>query len=164
MTNNSETAIQEGIITAERIFDAPRELVWKAWTDPKHFMQWWGPQGFTSPSVTIDLRVGGKYLLCMTSPDGRNMYNTGIYTEITPPERLVFTQSMSDEQGNVVSPAAMGMGDDMPIETEVIVTFEDLDGKTKLTLQQIGFPKSQMTEHAGAGWNQAFDKLAETLR
>ena len=92
------------------------------------------------------------------------MYNTGIYREITPPERLVFTQSIADEHGNAVSPTEYGMGDDMPMETEVIVTFEDLDGKTKLTLRQVGFPKSQMSEMAGAGWSQSFDKLAETLR
>lgn len=162
MTNNSTVTTDEGIIKVERIFDAPRELVWKAWTDPKHFMQWWGPQGFTSPLSEIDLRVGGKYHLGMTSPDGRDMYNMGVYTEITPPERLVFTQSMADEHGNAVSPASFGMND-MPDETEVIVTLEDIDGKTKLTLQQIGFPKSEMTEHAGQGWSQALDKLAVTL-
>ena len=164
MTNNSATTIQEGVIIVERIFNAPRELVWQAWTDPEHFMQWWGPQGFTSPSIEIDLRVGGKYHFCMTSPEGQNMYNTGIYREVTPPERLVFTQSSADEHGNAVSPTAYGMSDDIPMETEVTVTFEDLDGKTKLTLRHVGFPKSQMSEMAGAGWNQSFDKLAETLR
>lgn len=164
MTNNSTTTIQEGVIIVERIFDAPCELVWQAWTDPEHFMQWWGPQGFTSPSIEIDLRVGGKYHFCMTSPAGQNMYNTGIYREVTPLKRLVFTQSIADEHGNAVSPTAYGMSDDIPMETEVTVTFEDLDGKTKLTLRHAGFPKSQMSEMAGAGWNQSFDKLAETLR
>jgi len=162
MTNNSTITVDEGNIKVERIFDAPRELVWKAWTDPKHFMQWWGPQGFTSPLAEMDLRVGGKYHIGMTSPDGRNMYNMGVYSEITPPERLVFTQCMSDEHGNAVSPASFGMTD-MPDETEVIVTLEDVDGKTKLTVQQIGFPKGQMTDMAAGGWAQSLEKLATTL-
>jgi uncharacterized protein YndB with AHSA1/START domain len=160
--SNSTVKVENGTIIVERIFDAPRELVWKAWTDPQHFMQWWGPQGFTSPLAKIDLTVGGKYHLGMTSPDGRTMYNMGTYTEITPPERLVFTQGMADEEGNAVSPASFGM-ENMPDETEVIVTLEDIDGKTKLTLQQIGFPESEMTQHAGGGWAQAFEKLAATL-
>ena len=163
MTNSSTTTIQDGVIIVERIFDAPRELVWQAWTDPQHFMQWWGPQGFTSPSVKIDLRVGGTYLLCMTSPAGQNMYNTGVYREITPPERLVFTQSLADEQGNVISPTAFGMSGDMPLETEITVILEDLDGKTKLTLRHAGFPESHMSEMAGAGWSQSLEKLAATL-
>ncbi len=161
--SDSTVTIEQGDIMVERIFDAPRELVWQAWTDPKHFMQWWGPQGFTSPLAEMDLRVGGTYHIGMTSPDGQQtMYNMGTYTKITPPERLVFTQSMADADGNLVSPASMGMTD-MPDETEVIVTLEDVDGKTKLTLRQIGFPESQMTDMAGGGWAQAFEKLAATL-
>lgn len=162
MTNNSTITTDKGNIKVERIFDASRELVWQAWTDPKHFMQWWGPQGFTSPLAKMDLRVGGKYHIAMTSPDGRNMYNMGIYSEITPPERLVFTQCMADEDGNAVSPASFGMTD-MPDETEVIVTLEDVNGKTKLTVQQIGFPEGQMTEMAAGGWAQSLEKMATTL-
>ena len=60
-----------------RVFDAPRETVWKAWTEPKHFMRWWGPKGFTSPDCEIDLCVGGKYLYCMLSPEGQDYWSTG---------------------------------------------------------------------------------------
>ena len=159
MTSNSAATTQEGVIVVERVFDAPRELVWQAWTDPEHFKQWWGPKGFTSPSVEIDLQVGGKYFLSMTSPDGENTYyNTGVYREITPQERLVFTQSGADAQGNAVA-----MGEGMPMETEVTVTFEDLGGKTRLTLKQAGFPSNEMSEMAGEGWRQSFEKLAGTL-
>jgi uncharacterized protein YndB with AHSA1/START domain len=73
---------KELIIT--RIFDAPRELVWKAWTEPEQLMRWWGPKSFTSPVCKIDLRVGGVYLYCMRSPEGQDYWNTGVYKEIIP--------------------------------------------------------------------------------
>jgi uncharacterized protein YndB with AHSA1/START domain len=91
---------QELVIT--RIFDAPRELVWKAWTDPQQLMRWWGPKDFTSPLSEIDLRVGGKYLFCMRSPEGQDFYSTGVYLIIDPPNEIVFTDSFADENGNVV--------------------------------------------------------------
>jgi uncharacterized protein YndB with AHSA1/START domain len=90
----------ELIIT--RVFDAPRELVWKAWTEPERVKQWWGPRGFTSPFCKIDLRVGGSYLFSMRSPDGQDFWSTGVYREIIPQERIVATGSFADEKGNVV--------------------------------------------------------------
>ncbi|HLA42852.1 MAG TPA: SRPBCC domain-containing protein [Aggregatilineales bacterium] len=157
----SETTQQELVIT--RIFDAPRELVWKAWTEPEHMMRWWGPENFTSPVCKIDLRVGGKYLNCMKSPEGQEFWSTGVYREIVPMERIVFTDSFADEHGNVVSAAHYGMEGDIPLEMLVTVTFEDHDGKTRMTLKHVGFPVGEMSDMAEAGWNQSFDKLAATL-
>lgn len=156
------TGKSELVIT--RVFDAPRELVWKAWTDPERMMQWWGPKGFTSPACKIDLRVGGVYLYCMRSPEGKDYWSTGVYQEILPLERIVCTDSFADETGNVVPASHYGMGSDLPMEMLVTVTFEEHGGKTTMILRHVGFPEGTMTEMAKAGWNESFDKLAESLR
>jgi len=82
-------------ITITRIFDAPRELVFKAWTDPDLVRQWWGPKGFTSPVARIDLRVGGEYFNCMRSPEGKDYWSKGVFREIVAPARLVMTDSFA---------------------------------------------------------------------
>ena len=146
-----------------RIFDAPRELVWKAWTDPQHFRRWWGPKDYTCPFCEMDFRVGGKYLNCMRSPEGREYWGTGVFREIIPMERIVFTDCFADEHGNVVPATHYGMSPDFPLEMLVIVTFEDLDGKTKMTLEHIGISTGPDREGAQQGWNESFDKLAESL-
>jgi uncharacterized protein YndB with AHSA1/START domain len=131
------------------------------WTDPEHFKKWYGPKGFTVPVAEMDLRVGGKRLVCMASPDGSmKMCTTGEYTEIVPNERLVYTESMADEQGNVVSPSAMGMPDGYPAMTEVTVLLEDLGGRTKMVMTHAGVPADS---GANAAWEQAFDKLVDHI-
>lgn len=148
-------------VEIERTFDAPQDLIWQMWTDPEHFKQWYGPQGFTVPVANMELRIGGKRLVCMASPDGSmKMWTTGEYTEISPIERLVYTESPSDENGNAVSPAAMGMPEGYPATTEVTVLLEDLGGRTKMILTHAGVPASS---GAGGGWNQAFDKLTDLI-
>lgn len=147
-----------------RIFDAPRELVWKAWTHPQHFRRWWGPKDYTCPFCEMDFRVGGKYLNCMRSPEGKDYWGTGVFREIIPMERIVFTDCFADEQGNVVPATHYGMSPDFPLEMLVIVTFEDLDGKTKMTLEHIGIPTGPDSEGAQQGWSESFDKLAESLK
>jgi len=155
---------QANEIVIERVFDAPREQVWKAWTDPEQIKRWWGPEHFTAPSAENDLRVGGKYLYCMRSPDGQDFWSTGTYREIVPLEKIVATDSFADENGKVVPATHYGMPPEMPLEMLVTVTFEDDGGKTKLTVRHAGFPAGDMSEQAEAGWNQSLDKLAETLR
>jgi uncharacterized protein YndB with AHSA1/START domain len=147
-----------------RIFDAPRELVWEAWTDPQHFKRWWGPKDYTCPFCEMDFRVGGKYLNCMRSPEGPEYWSTGVYREIVPNERLVFTDCFADEQGNVVPATHYGMSPDMPLEMLVIVTFEDLGGKTKMILEHMGIPVGPDSEGAQQGWSESFEKLAESLQ
>jgi uncharacterized protein YndB with AHSA1/START domain len=159
------TTIEKGVLVIERVFDAPRELVWKAWTDPEMAMRWWGPKGFTAPSCEIDFRVGGKTLFAMQSPEfneGQPIWSTGVYKEIVPLERIVTTDSFADENGNVVPASHYGMAGDFPLEMLVTVTFEDLGGRTKLTLRHEGLPASDV-EGAGGGWNESFDKLAASL-
>jgi uncharacterized protein YndB with AHSA1/START domain len=161
--DSSATKSAERELVITRVFDAPRELVWQAWTDPKHFMQWWGPKGFTSPYCEIDLRVGGRFLGCMCSPDGQDYWSTGIYREIVEPERLVNTDSFADEKGNVVPATHYGLSSDFPLEMLVTVTFEDLEGKTRLSLKHAGLPPGDDRTNTGLGWNESLDKLAEYL-
>jgi uncharacterized protein YndB with AHSA1/START domain len=151
-------------LTITRVFDAPRALVWKAWTDPQQLMRWWGPKDYTSPFCKIDLRVGGKYLFCMRSPEGQDYWSTGVFREIVPMERIVLTDSFADEQGNVVPASYYGMGEDFPQELQVTVILEGEGDKTKMTLRHAGMPEGDMKEQTEAGWNESFDKLAESLR
>jgi uncharacterized protein YndB with AHSA1/START domain len=145
-------------VVIERTFAAGQDLIWQMWTDPEHFKKWYGPTGFTVPVAKMDMRVGGQRLICMASPDGSmKMWTTGEYKEIVPQDRLVYTESPADENGNVVSPAAMGMPPGYPAETEVTVLLEDLGGQTKMVMTHAGFPADS---GAGGGWTQAFDKLA----
>jgi len=166
MDKAAQTKNQELIIT--RIFDVPRELVWKAWTKPDRVMRWWGPKIFRAPSCKIDFRVGGKYLFCMQSDSGeevwkKGIWSTGVYKEIVPLQKIVCTDCFADEQGNVVPATYYGMGEDFPLEMLVTVTFEDDEGKTKMILRHVGLPAG-VKQDCGAGWNESFDKLAESLK
>lgn len=146
-----------------RAFNAPRERVWNAWTDPEQLKRWWGPQYFSSPVAKIDFRVGGKYLLSMRSPDGQDFWSTGTYIEIAPMDRIVYTDSFSDAEGNVIPPAQYGMGDDFPMETVVTLIFEDVGGGTRLTIRNSGVPEGTMREMSELGWHTSLDKLAAAL-
>lgn len=150
-------------LTITRMFDAPRELAWKAWTETEHTKKWWGPKNFTAPVSKIDLRVGGKYLNCMRGPDGKDYWSTGVYREIVPMERIVCTDSFADEKGNVVPASHYGMPGDWPLELLVTVTFEETGGRTKMTLRHEGLPAGTMREQCEVGWNESFDKLAEYI-
>ena len=161
--SNAPTSSAQQELVIERVFDAPRGLVWKAWTEPEHFMRWWGPKAYTTPHCEIDLRVGGKFLNCMRSSDGQDIWSTGVYREIVPLERIVCTDSFADEKGNVVPATHYGMPDDIPLEMLVTVTFEDMGGKTRMTLRHEGLPAGEMSDGANAGWNESFDKLAASL-
>ena len=163
-SNNPATEAEEQALVITRVFDAPREAVFKAWSEPERAMRWWGPKGFTTPVCKIDFRVGGKFLNCMRSPDGKDYWSTGVYQEIVEPERIVCTDSFADAEGNVVPASHYGMEGDIPLEMRIIVTFEDQDGKTKMTLRHAGMPAGENRDGANQGWNEFFDKLAEELR
>jgi uncharacterized protein YndB with AHSA1/START domain len=152
-------------LTIMRVFDVPRELVWKAWTEPERVKRWWGPKGFTSPVIKIDLRVGGEYLSCMRSPEGQDFWSKGIFREIVALERLVMTDSFADKEGNTVPASYYGMSGDWPLEMLVMVMFEELDDKTKLTLKHSGIDGISDTDHDNMeqGWSQSFDKLAQYM-
>ncbi len=156
------TQLRDIVIT--RVFDAPREQVWKSWTDPELVKGWWGPEAFTAPYVKIDLHVGGKSLFCMRAPDGKDYWSKGTYKEIIPPERIVTTDSFADEKGNTVPASYYGMSADFPLELMITLTFEEFEGKTKLTLRHSGFPGGPDADGAETGWNESLDRLAESLK
>ncbi len=147
-------------VVIERTFDAPVHLVWDMWTHPQHFKAWYGPDGAAIPVAQMDVRVGGTRLVCMAmqTPNGpMQMWFTGEYREVVEHERLVYTESMSDEHGNVLAPSDMGMPEGHPATTEVRVELEDVGGRTKMVLTHAGIP----ADSPGAtGWTMALDKLA----
>ncbi len=157
MATKNETSVNtEGELEITRVFDAPRSLVWRCWTEAELLKQWFGPEGFTIPRCTIDLRVGGKFLLCMRSPEGRDMWLTGTYREIGPVERLVKTESPADANGSVIGMPGM------PLETLVTLKLEE-ESRTRMTMWHAGLPEGDHRIHAGEGYRQAFEKLAAVL-
>lgn len=140
-------------LVIKRVLDAPRELVFAAWADPAQAAQWWGPKGFTTISSEMDVRVGGAWRRRMRSPEGSEHVSRGIYREIVPPERLVFTFCW--EQGG-----APGHGP----ETVVTLIFADLgDGRTEFTLRQEGFATIVGRDDHHRGWSSTLDRLADYL-
>lgn len=152
---------EELVIT--RVFDAPKERVWQAWTNPEHLKKWWGPKTYSCPECEIDLRVGGKFTNSMMGPDGKIIWGTGTYKEIIPNQKLVFTDSFADEKGNVVPSEYYGM-QGMPLEMLVTVILEEDNGKTKMTMIHAGLPEGEHSAGAKIGWNSSFDKMAELLK
>ncbi len=162
MTKDGGNEKERMVIT--RIFDAPRALVWEAWTNPKYVMQWWGPKGFTAPVCKIDFRVGGKFLCCMRSPDGQEGWNGGEYHEIVPHEKIVYSLYFADSNGNKVDPAQYGMEHEAIDDARDVVIFEDFgNGQTKLTM--IGNETMEEAKNSGQleGWNEIFDKVAGVI-
>ncbi len=147
-------------VVIERIVDAPTELVWKMWTEPEHFAAWYGPTGATIPVAKMDVRVGGSRLVCMEmqTPNGAmKMWFTGEYRDVVDNKRLVYTESMSDELGNILDPASMGMPEDHPTTTEITLELDPLGDRTRMVMTHAGIP----ADSPGAmGWKMAFDKLA----
>jgi uncharacterized protein YndB with AHSA1/START domain len=138
-------------LVIERIFDAPRELVFKAWTDPKHLVRWLGPQGFTGTIIKMDVRPGGAYRFHMRSAQGIDYWQQGVFREIAEPERFVRTCAWTDGDGNPTGP-----------ETLITVTFEDHEGGTKLTFQQV-FETAAARDAHRSGTVSALDRLAQYL-
>ena len=141
----------ERVLVITRVLDAPRDLVFAAWTDARSAAQWWGPKGFTSVSCTMDARAGGAWRRVMLSPDGIKHRARGIYREVTPPERLVFTYAWEDAAG------------DLSHETLVTLSFRDLGEKTELTLRQELFETVAARDDHRGGWSSCLDRFAEDL-
>jgi uncharacterized protein YndB with AHSA1/START domain len=157
MTDNSRS---QDAVRIERSFDAPVGLIWQMWTDPEHFAAWYGPDGATIPVAKMDVRVGGTRLVAMEmqTPGGpMQMWFTGEYREVVENERLVYTESMSDENGNVASASDMGTPAGHPTTTEVRVELEDVGGRTRMVMTHAGIPADSP---GAAGWTMALDKLA----
>jgi uncharacterized protein YndB with AHSA1/START domain len=148
------------VIIISRVFDAPREKVWEAWTKPEHVAKWWGPNGFTTPVCEMDFRVGGKSLFCMRSSEGNDFWCGGVYQEIIENELIVCTDYFTDKDGNKVPPTQYGM-EDWPKETIIRVIFEDEGEKTRLTVRHEGVLPSKDRDCAESGWSETLDRLSE---
>jgi uncharacterized protein YndB with AHSA1/START domain len=142
-------------LVLKRVLDAPRELVWKVWTDPAHLAQWWGPKGFTNPRCEWDARPGGAIHIDMRAPDGVVYPMSGVFKEVVEPERLVFVSSALDENGNSM------------FDVLNTVTLMEERGKTALMLQarviSVTERAPQYLKGMEMGWNMSFDRLAEYL-
>jgi uncharacterized protein YndB with AHSA1/START domain len=144
-------ALAEPELVIMRVFNAPRDLVWTAWTDPKHAVLWWGPKEFPAADLEMDLRPGGVWRGRLRSPDdGRELSHKGVFREVTPPERLVFTFSW-DEDG------------ERGLETLVSITFADQGDKTLMEFRQIPFQSTDERDGHRYGWGSAFERLDAQL-
>jgi uncharacterized protein YndB with AHSA1/START domain len=145
----------EASVEIVRVFDAPRALVWQAWTDPKMMAQWFGPRHFTSSVPELDARVGGKLRIVMHGPDGNDYPMKGVFLEVVAPERLVFSNIAIDNDGNHL------------LEGKTTVTLTEQGGKTTLTVKSHAVGRvpiaPQMLAGMDAGWNQSIDKLGELV-
>ena len=148
-SNTMTASEQELVIT--RVFDAPRKLVWQAWTDPEKLKHWSGPKGLYDAGERGRAASGGKWRACMVTPDGKELWLGGEYREIVEPSRLVFTHAW-DNQGK---PGP---------ETLVTVTLTERGGKTEMTFRQSGFDSVESRQGHSEGWSECFDLLDEVLR
>lgn len=146
------TAPSDRVLVITRSFDAPRSLVFKAWTEPEHMRHWFGPKDFTVMSCDMDVRTGGDFRIHSRSPGGSDHYLHGVYREIVPPERLVSTYCWTDAEWRPTRP-----------ETILTLTFEEERQGTKLTLHQAVFESATACEMHRHGWTESLDRFAHHL-
>jgi uncharacterized protein YndB with AHSA1/START domain len=154
-----------------RVFDAPRERVWAAWTEAEHMKKWWGPKGFKVKQLTLELRPGGRLHYCLLAPDGKEMWGKMAYREIKKPEKLVFMNSFSDANGGTTRHP---WSENWPLELVSTITFEALGPKqTKVSIAWLPAPGSTDAElktfdegrdSMKMGWGGTMDQLSEFLR
>jgi uncharacterized protein YndB with AHSA1/START domain len=144
-------ALQDRVLLFTRVFNAPRRLVFHAWTDPKQLVQWFGPEGFSVAFLEMDVRPGGAWRKCMRSPEGVDYWRSGIYLEVVEPERLVFTYISDDPQS------------DPDHETIVTIILEDLGAKTLMTFRQQEFDSIAARDSHQSGWTSCMERFAAHL-
>ena len=154
---------QKKTITIDRTFDIPLTTVWKAWTEAEGMEKWFSPEGYTTPSSTIDFRVGGKYFSSMKSPEGKVTWSTGTYKEIIPFKKIVYSDSFADADGKIVPASYYGMPGEWDLELTVTVEFEEIDGKTHMKLQHEGLP-IEAADDCVKGWQSCLDKLERNFK
>jgi uncharacterized protein YndB with AHSA1/START domain len=168
MGEKNESAGGDFVIT--RLFDAPRELVFKAWTEPKRMAEWWGPRIFTTPVCQMDVRPGGKFRIVMRGPDGSDHPCIGVYRAIEPPSRLVFTinhSELPEQWHDLVNPNRDKSRGRSAYEAQITVRLDEEGGKTKLTLS-VRFDSAAIRDMflklgMNEGWSSSLDKLADLL-
>ena len=146
-----DTEARERELVITRIFDAPRNVVFQAWTEPGRAARWWGPQGFVTTYCDMDVRPGGAFRVCMCSPEGVDHWKRGVYREVVEPERLVFTFAWEDAEGKPGH------------QTLVTLTFAEHGNKTELTLHRAVFESVSRRDEHRAGWASTLERFAEYL-
>ena len=153
MSTKTTTSTEGRDLVLSRIIDAPRDKVFKAWTDPELLKQWFAPQPWTTPKVETDVRAGGSSLIVMTSPEGKEFPNRGVYLEVVRNERLVFTDAYTRAWAPSEKPFMTGC-----------LTFEDIGGNTRYTARVLHWTVADREAHEKMGfhqgWGQATDQLA----
>lgn len=158
-TLKEKTSSKHKTININRTFDLPVEKVWDAWTKPEICKKWWGPKDYICPDCTIELKVGGKVLSSMQNKkDGKKIWSVGVFKEIIPQQRLVYTDNFSDENGKVIP--VEGMPGDWSKRLIVTITLKNRNGKTEFHLQHENIPVESYDDCV-QGWNESLDKLEE---
>jgi uncharacterized protein YndB with AHSA1/START domain len=151
-TRSAKAAVpSRPVLTIKRVFDAPRELVWQAWCEPELAARWWAPEGLCVVVLEMDVRPGGAWRKCMRAPDGTDYWRSGVYREVVPPERLVFTYVTDDPHGRP------------GLETLVTVTFAERGARTFMTFRQTGFDTAASRDAHRGGWRSSLERLARHL-
>ena len=167
LENLKITEAHELVIT--RLIGAPKEVVFRAWTDPERIKRWWGPEGYAAPIINIDLRAGGKYLYAMEDHSGKLYWSGGEFLDVAIPSRIALVDYFSDEKGHLCDPTDYGMDKHFPKESNVTVTFEDEHGQTRLNIVY-EMPRSAASREAilksgmVEGWNSSLNKLETVIR
>lgn len=141
---NAPSLKEEIALTITRLFNAPRNLVFEAWTTPERLARWWGPKDFTAPSITTDFREGGAWRSCIRSPEGQDYWAHGTYQDIVSPSRIAFTFTWEEEDA---------------MDTLITVTFEEVPGGTRLTFHQTPFATVESRDSHMEGWGECIGRL-----
>jgi uncharacterized protein YndB with AHSA1/START domain len=167
MSDSPVKSMKKKDLAVSHVFNAPVQLVGRAWSDPALVMRWWGPDHFASPSAEIDFREAGTSLFCMRAPKemGRqDMYSTWAYKKIVPMKLIEFIQNLADKDGNPLDPVKLGLPVEFPMDIRTGVTFNDLGkGKTEMTVTEYGWTVSPMLGMAETGLNQSLDKMVASI-
>ena len=150
----AQVAWADGDLVVTRVFGAPRDLVFRAWTEPEHFARWWGPKDSTLPFCRLDARPGGTLHYCHRLPGGEDVWVAGVYREVAAPERIAFTCYFSDEAGSRVERPGF------PPEMTITVTFAEHGGRTRVTARHVGL---EVDRGEVQGWIEGLDRLEEHL-
>lgn len=162
-TKEKENTEKSPLVKITRIFNAPIEKVWNAWSDEQLIKQWWGPESYTAPIAKIDFREGGKYTLAMRDASGNMIWSSGVYKVIEPYKTIVSSDYFSDENGNVISAREAGMPGKWPLECIVTVDFSNAHAEqTKIIISHEGIPR-EMHDECVEGWNSSINKLQKIL-
>ena len=154
-------------VIVQRVFEAPVERVWQAWSDSEEIKRWWGPKGFTCPLADVDFREGGRALVCMRAPaeyGGGDIYSTWNYTRILPHERIEYIFNFADSSGARLDPADLGMPAGVPGDGLHVVVFSALaERRTEMTMIEHGYTTAEAHDISKAGLLECLDTMAASL-